>query len=247
MNSSNMTQTLVLVKPDALLNSLTGYILSTLSEFHTGLRFAGAKIVHVNLMLAEEHYVEHHGKPFYGPLLEYIMGGAHYPTTPEKRRVIALVLRGPDAVRKIRAIAGPTDPHLARAEKPGCIRSLGTIVPIKDESGEVVAQRIDNLIHASSSDEEAEREIKLWFRPSDLPPGMVSYPISVSDAHYYFKKGELLTSYEPKSTFLLAPGKVAWESDLEALRLLSSGQPASCSLKAVAAKYLINERLENIE
>jgi nucleoside-diphosphate kinase len=244
MDDNSMEQTLVLIKPDALLNSLTGYLLSTLSEFHTGLRFAGAKIVHVNRMLAEEHYAEHRGKPFYEPLLEYIMGRAHYPDTPQKRRVIAFVFRGPDAVLKIRGIAGPTDPHKARKERPGCIRSLGTIVPLTNAAGGAAGSRIDNLIHASASDEEAEREIKLWFRPSDIPPGMQSYPVTVSDAHYYFKDGELLTKYEPGSKFLLAPGKVAWSSDLEALRLLSKGDPAPCTLKSVAAKYLINERQE---
>ena len=245
MENNPAEQTLVLIKPDALKNSLTGYILSTLSEFHTGLRFAGAKIVHVNRMLAEEHYAEHCDKPFYAPLLEYIMGRAHYPDVPQKRRVIAFIFRGPDAVRKIRGIAGPTDPHKARVEKPGCIRALGTVVPVKDASGAVVANRIDNLIHASASDEEAEREIKLWFRPSDIPPGMQSYPVAVSDAHYYFKDGRLLTTYEPGSTFLLAPGKTAWSSDLETLRLLSRGLPTPCSLEAVAAKYLINEQQED--
>ena len=135
-------QTLVLIKPDALLNSLTGYILSTLSEFHSGLRFAAAKIVHVHRMLAEEHYSEHRGKPFYEPLLEYIMGRVHYPDGPERRRVIALALRGDNAVKKIRDIVGPTDSHVARKEKPGCVRSLGTVVPLTDVSGNVVGRRI---------------------------------------------------------------------------------------------------------
>jgi nucleoside-diphosphate kinase len=245
MEDKPIGQTLVLIKPDALLNSLTGYILSTLSEFNTGLRFAGAKIVHVNRMLAEEHYAEHRGKPFYLPLLDYIMGRAHYPDTPQKRRVIAFVMRGPDAVKKIRSTVGPTDPHKARHERPGCIRSLGTIVPLKDAAGNDAGTRIDNLIHASATDEEAEREIKLWFRPTDIPPGMQSYPVAVSDAHYYFKDGNLLTSYEPGSTFLLAPGKVAWKSDLETLAQIAQGQAGPCTLESVAAKYLINERLED--
>ena len=238
-------QTLVLVKPDALINSLTGYILSTLSEFHSGLRFAGAKIVHVHRMLAEEHYAEHRGKPFYPGLLEYIMGRVHYPEGPQRRRVIAFVLRGENAVKKIRGIVGPTDPHVARQEKPGCVRSLGTIVPLKDEAGNVVAQRIENLIHASANPDEAEREVKLWFKPNGIPPSMRSYPTDICDAHYYFRDGELLTTYEPGSTCLLAPGKAAWTSDLEALRLLSQGQEAPCNLETVAAKYLINETQED--
>ena len=112
-------QTLVLIKPDALKNSLTGYVLSLLSEYHTGLRFAGVKVVHVNSMLAEEHYAEHKGKIFYPSLLEYIMGRLHYADDPWKRRVIALVYQGPDAIKKIREIAGPTNPLSAREKNPG--------------------------------------------------------------------------------------------------------------------------------
>jgi len=242
MEDKNQEQTLVLIKPDALKNSLTGYVLSILSEFHSGLRFAGAKIVQVHRMLAEEHYAEHRGKVFYPPLLDYIMGLAHYPDEPQKRRVIALVYRGPDAVRKIREMVGPTNPHEARDKKPGCIRALGTIVPLKDAAGKVVGERMDNLIHASATVAEAEREIKLWFRPSDIPPAMRSYPVEASDDHYYFRDGKLLTNHEPGSMFLLAPGKVAWSSDLEILRRLSRGLPASGSLESVAAKYLINEQ-----
>jgi len=241
MEDKTQEQTLVLIKPDALKNSLTGYVLSILSEFHSGLRFAAAKIVNVHQMLAEEHYAEHRGKVFYPPLLDYIMGLAHYPDEPQKRRVIAFVYRGPDAVQKIRDIVGPTNPHVAREKRPGCIRALGTIVPVKDAAGNVVGERMDNLIHASATVPEAEREIKLWFRPNDIPPAMRAYPVQASDAHYYFRDGKLLTTHEPGSMFLLAPGKVAWRSDLDTLRLLARGLPAPCPLETVAAKYLINE------
>ncbi len=241
MEDKTQEQTLVLIKPDALKNSLTGYVLSILSEFHSGLRFAAAKIVNVHQMLAEEHYAEHRGRVFYPPLLDYIMGLAHYPDEPQKRRVIAFVYRGPDAVQKIRDIVGPTNPHVAREKRPGCIRALGTIVPVKDAAGNVVGERMDNLIHASATVPEAEREIKLWFRPNDIPPAMRAYPVQASDAHYYFRDGKLLTTHEPGSMFLLAPGKVAWRSDLDTLRLLARGLPAPCPLETVAAKYLINE------
>src|SRR5664279_987309 len=100
--SKDQEQTLVLIKPDALKNSLTGYVLSQLSEFHTGLFFAAAKTVHVHKMLAEQHYAEHVGKAFFPSLLEYIMGNLHLPESEGKRRVIALVYQGPDAVKKIR-------------------------------------------------------------------------------------------------------------------------------------------------
>jgi nucleoside-diphosphate kinase len=234
--SDAIEQTLVLIKPDAMKNSLTGFVLSQLSEFHTGLRFAAMKVVRVSRMLSEEHYAEHKGKVFYPPLLEYIEGALHYPNEPQRRRVIALVYRGQDAIMKIRGIAGPTNPHVAREEKPGCIRSLGTIVPVKDGSGKVIGERMDNLIHASANPADAEREIKLWFQPMDIPPSMRAYPVDISDAHYYFKDGKLSTAYAPGFTCLVAPGDLVWKSDLEALR----GQAGGASLNAVAAKYLIN-------
>ncbi len=241
MYKEGTEQTLVLIKPDALKNSLTGYVLSQLSEFHTGLRFAGAKIVHVSRMLAEEHYAEHLGKVFYPSLIEYIMGLLHYPDEPERRRVIALVYQGPDATGKIRDICGPTNPHVAREKRPGCIRALGTVVPLKDAAGTDIGERMDNLIHASATNSEAEREIKLWFKPSDFPPFMRSYPTEVNkEDHYYFKDSNLYITHEPDSVCLIAPGDVVWKSDLDALRLMHQGLPSSPTLRAVAAKYLIN-------
>jgi nucleoside-diphosphate kinase len=245
MDNKEFEQTLVLIKPDALKNSLTGYVLSQLSEFHTGLRFAGAKIVHVSKMLADEHYAEHRGKIFFPSLLDYITGLIHYPDEPWKHRVIAIVYQGPDATKKIRDIAGPTNPHIARDKKPGCIRALGTVVPIKEAGGNVIGERMDNLIHASATNAEAEREIKLWFKPDDIPPLMHAYPTEVSDDHYYFKDNKLYMTHEPGNICFLVPGDVAWKSDLETLRLLYKGLPAPCSLDAVVVKYLINKKREN--
>jgi nucleoside-diphosphate kinase len=241
MLSKDLEQTLVLIKPDALKNSLTGYVLSQLSEFHTGLRIAGAKIVHVSRMLGEEHYAEHRGKVFFPSLIEYITGRLHQPDAPGRRRVIAFVYQGPDAVAKIRDIAGPTNPLIAREKKPGCIRALGTLAPLKDSMDNIIGERMDNLIHASAKDDEAEREIKLWFKPHDIPPSMQAYPTEKCEDHFYIKSSKLYVKYEPGSVCLLAPGDLAWKSDLETLRLLYEGRPSVCSFEAVVAKYLINE------
>jgi len=245
MENKNQEQTLVLIKPDALKNSLTGYVLSQLSQFHTGLFFAGAKIVHVSKMLADEHYSEHRGKVFFPSLLEMITGRIHYPGEPANRRVIALVYHGPDAVKKIRDIAGPTNPHVARDEKPGCIRALGTVVPLKDAEGNDVGERMDNLIHASATNEEAEREIKLWFKPGDIPPAIRAYDVEVNDGYFYYKDGQLGDKNDPGSICFLAPGTKAWKSDMETLRILMDGKPAVSSLETVVVKYLINENQEN--
>ncbi|MEN6473476.1 MAG: nucleoside-diphosphate kinase [Syntrophaceae bacterium] len=240
MDMKELEQTLVLIKPDALKNSLTGYVLSQLSEFHTGLRFAATKIVCVTRMLAEEHYAEHRGKAFFPSLQEYIMGQIHYPDAPWKRRVIAYVYQGPGAIQKIRDIAGPTNPHIARDTKPGSIRALGTVVPIKDAAGNIIDDRLDNLIHASANKEDAEREIKLWFKPSDIPPLMRPYPTEVSREHYYYKDHKLFLSYEPDSICFVAPGDVVWQSDMETLRLLAQGKTSPTTFEYVVAKYLIN-------
>ena len=233
--------TLVLIKPDALKNSLTGFVLSQLSEVHSGLRFAGTKIVHVNRMLAEEHYAEHKGKAFFQSLLDYIMGITHYPNDDWKRRVIALVYLGPDAIKKIRELSGPTNPHDAREKRPGCIRSLGTVVPVKDEQGNVIGERMENLIHASANIGDAEREIKLWFKPQDIPPLMHHYKTVKSNEHYYYREGKLFTSYEKDSICLVAPGDMVWDTDMEALHCISQGRASLCNVATVAAKYLINQ------
>ena len=247
MDDSKLEQTLVLIKPDALKNSSTGYMLSTLSEFHTGLHLCGAKVVNVSKMTAEEHYAEHREKNFFPELLEYIMGHVHYADEPMKQRVIAIVYQGPDAIKKIRSIVGPTNPHEARVKKPGCIRALGSVVPIKDAENNVIGERMDNLIHASAVEDDAEREIKLWFKPNDIPPLMHAYPSEFSKDFYYMKEGKLSTSYEPDCVCILASGDIVWKTDLEALQQLSKGMPSSVSLESVIAKYLTNEdRTKNL-
>jgi len=240
MYQEEAEQSLVLIKPDALKNSLTGFLLSQLSEFHTGSRFAAAKIVQVNRMLAEQHYSEHRDKAFFPALIDYIMGHAHYPNEVWKRRVIAIVYYGPKVLQKIRDVVGPTNPHVAREKNPGCIRTLGTVVPIKDEKQQVVSERLDNLIHASANHADAEREIKLWFKPCDIPPLMRIYPTNECEEHYYLRDGKLCDTYEPGSVCLFAPGDVVWRSDLEMLHLYRQDTSDTYQLDGVTAKYLIN-------
>ena len=169
-----------------------------------------------------------------------------YADKPWKQRVIAIVYQGPDAIRKIRTIVGPTHPLEARMKKPGCIRALGTVVPLKDAEDNVIGERMDNLIHASAIDDDAEREIKLWFKPNDMPPLMHAYPSEFSEDFYYLKENRLFKTHEPDCICILASGDIVWKSDLETLQQLSKGIPSSVSLETVVAKYLVNEdRAEN--
>jgi len=143
-------QTLILIKPDGLKKSLTGNILTRLSE--TKLEIAAAKVVKVSRKLAEEHYSELKGKPFFEDLLKYIQGEFH-----GRPKVLAMVYHGEDAIKKVRQLAGATNPEEA---DPTSIRgSYGRIT-----TGGVY----ENAIHASSSEKDAEREIKLWFKPGEI-------------------------------------------------------------------------------
>ena len=143
-------QTLVLIKPDGLIRSLTGNILTRLSE--TKLEIVAAKMCRVSRELAEAHYQHLKGKPFYAELIRYMQGELH-----DRRKIMALVYWGESAIEKVRELAGETNPEKA---SPTSIRgSFGRI----RSSG-----LFENVIHASSDEAEAEREIKLWFRPEDL-------------------------------------------------------------------------------
>ena len=233
-------QTLVLIKPDALKLSLTGYIISSLAEPNTGLRLAGAKLVHVTERLAREHYCEHHGKPFFDNLIDYLSGRLH-ESENHKRRVVALVYYGDNAVAGIRQKTGPTNPHVAREVAPWTIRALGTLFRETETSTPPNSDRIDNLIHASASEEEAAREIKLWFKPRDICPSLRAWPTDICDTHYYCSPdGCLTTTYQKGTTCLLAPGKPAWKDDLDLLREIMQNSGLDDRIWRVAAKYLIN-------
>jgi len=142
-------QTLVLVKPDGLKKSLTGNVLARLSE--TKLDIVAAKIVKVSRELAEQHYISLKDKPFFNELLRYLMGEYH------KKKVMALVYWGDDAIGKVRKICGATNPEEADP------------VSIRGAYGRITTKGVyENVIHASTNEEEAEREIKLWFQPDDI-------------------------------------------------------------------------------
>jgi nucleoside-diphosphate kinase len=150
VNNSNIQQLLVLIKPDGLKKSLTGNILTKLSE--AKLIIIAAKVVKVSRLLAEEHYKQLKDKPFFEDLIKYIQGQYH-----DCERVLALVYQGPDAIRRVRTISGATNPEEA---DPTSIRGA---------YGRITTKGVyENVIHASSDPGEAEREIKLWFQPNDV-------------------------------------------------------------------------------
>ncbi|MBW2992888.1 nucleoside-diphosphate kinase [Candidatus Woesearchaeota archaeon] len=142
-------QSLVLIKPDGLVKSLTGDIITELNK--TKLKIVGAKIVQVTKELAEEHYQHLREEKFFDELIAYIMGEFH------TRRVMALVYHGENAIKKVREVVGETNPELA---SPTSIRG---------KYGRITTKGVfENVVHASENRKEAEREIKLWFRPDEL-------------------------------------------------------------------------------
>ncbi len=141
--------TLVIIKPDGVQKSLTGNILMRLAE--PRLKIVAAKVTTVSRPLAEEHYNHIKGKPFFEEVIQYITGQFH------TNRVIALVYYGPDAVEKVRKVCGATNPEEA---DPSSIRG---------SFGRITTKGVfENVIHASANAADAEREIKLWFRPEEI-------------------------------------------------------------------------------
>lgn len=136
-----MEKTLVLVKPDGVQRGLIGEVIARFER--RGLRLTAAKFMQVSMQLAETHYAEHKGKPFYDGLIQYITSAP----------VMAMVWEGSNAVAAVRQTVGVTRPT---ESAPGSIRH--------DFALDVGR----NLIHASDKVETAEREVALWFKAEEL-------------------------------------------------------------------------------
>ncbi|MFT4147986.1 MAG: nucleoside-diphosphate kinase [Micrococcaceae bacterium] len=134
-------QTLVLVKPDGVKRGLIGEVISRLER--KGYVVADLKMLNADKELLEEHYAEHKGKPFFDPLVNFMMSGP----------IVAIKLEGESVIEGFRTMAGSSDPTTAPA---GTIRGdLGR------DWGEKVQQ---NIVHGSDSPESAKRELGLWFK-----------------------------------------------------------------------------------
>lgn len=133
-------RTLVLVKPDGVARNLSGVILGRIEA--KGYKLAELKLVQASRAQLEEHYAEHLGKPFYEPLVEFMLSGP----------VVAAIFEGQRVIEGFRSLAGATDPTVAA---PGTLRG-----DFGRDWGQKVQQ---NLVHGSDSAESAEREIAIWF------------------------------------------------------------------------------------
>lgn len=130
-----------MIKPDGVRRGLTGEILARLEK--KGFRIVALKKMRIPRELAERHYAEHKEKPFFPGLVEFITSGP----------VVAMVLEGPGVIAELRKLMGATNPADAL---PGTIR------------GDYATTIDENVIHGSATPEDAEREIRLFFREDEI-------------------------------------------------------------------------------
>ena len=138
---SEIQRTLVLIKPDAVQRELVGEIMTRFER--KGLKFVAMKLVHLDETILAEHYSHHVDKPFYKGVVDFMM------ETP----VVAVVFEGNDVIAEVRKILGATNPREADA---GTFRA--------DLSMDVAG----NIVHASDSPENANEEIKRFFKEDEL-------------------------------------------------------------------------------
>lgn len=136
-----MERTLILIKPDGVQRKLCGEVIARFER--KGWDLLGMKLMNVSQELANKHYAEHVGKPFFGELIEYITSGP----------IVAMCWEGNEIVKSARSLMGKTNPVDAA---PGTIR------------GDLANEFTMNIVHGSDSPASAEREINLFFKPDEL-------------------------------------------------------------------------------
>jgi nucleoside-diphosphate kinase len=141
MKDYRMERTFIAIKPDGVQRALVSTILKRFED--KGFKLVGLKLMQVSQELAQTHYGEHKGKPFFNGLVGFITSGP----------VVAFVLEGKDVVTTARKMIGATKPSDS---------ATGTI---RGDYGIDIGR---NIIHGSDSPESAEREIALWFKPEEL-------------------------------------------------------------------------------
>jgi len=136
-----MERTFVMVKPDGVARGRVGEVVARFER--RGFTLCGMKALRIDRALAERHYAEHIGKPFFASLVAFITSGP----------VVAMVWEGREAVAVARAMMGVTDSAQAA---PGTIR------------GDFSLSKEENIVHGSDGPESAAREIGLFFREDEL-------------------------------------------------------------------------------
>ncbi len=136
-----MERTLIILKPDCVQRRLIGRIVARFED--KGLRISGMKLLHMDRPLAERLYAVHRGRDFYEPLMAFMTSGP----------AVAAVLEGPEAIKVVRGMLGPT---------------AGTAAPAGTIRGDFGLSSRLNLIHASDGPDSAQREIGILFAAGEL-------------------------------------------------------------------------------
>jgi nucleoside-diphosphate kinase len=134
-------RTFIMVKPNGVSGGLVGEVIGRFER--RGFTLRALKALQIDRALAEKHYAEHVGKPFFGSLVAFITSGP----------VVAMVWEGREAIRVARAMMGVTDSADAA---PGTIR------------GDFSLSKEENVVHGSDGPESAAREIALFFADVEL-------------------------------------------------------------------------------
>jgi nucleoside-diphosphate kinase len=134
-------RTLVLIKPDGVKRGLIGEVISRIEI--KGYSIVALRMLQADRAILEKHYAEHAGKPFYEPLVEFMLSGP----------IVALIAEGNRVIEGFRSLAGATDPTVAA---PGTIRG-----DLARDQGMTVVQ---NIVHGSDSMESANREVDIFFK-----------------------------------------------------------------------------------
>ncbi len=154
---SRVEKTLILFKPDAVQRGVVGEILTRFER--VGLKIVGTKMASPDATHFHKHYedigkmITRRGEDTFQVTLDLMMSGP----------VIAMVLEGVEAVQLVRKLVGPTEPKSA---PPGTIR--GDFSHMSFVHADSEHKGVPNLIHASSDDDDAEKEIAHWFSNSEL-------------------------------------------------------------------------------
>lgn len=151
MTEDYVETTFVALKPDAVKRGIVGDIISVIED--AGFKISGMKMVQATDQLLEQHYEEHVDKPFYESLADYMKEGP----------VVAMAVEGVHAVENMRKIVGDTS---AKEAHPSTIR--GRFGHMSMEHADAAGKNYKNLIHASETLEEAERELDIWFDEDEL-------------------------------------------------------------------------------
>lgn len=146
---------LIIIKPDGMRKKIVGTIIDQFLA--SGLMLLGLKATAVTPTIAKKHYALLKEQFFFNQIVDYLCGKLH-----DGEPVVAMVFYGEGAIAKCRAIAGATNPEEA------------TPTSIRGKYGRVTTKGVfENLVHVSSSTAESNREIKLWFKKSELLKGKI--------------------------------------------------------------------------